>query len=147
MQLAHNLLTAFVALSALSFTLPAVASPGRSLRQHAERRATLDVCATVDASLLAWVNLILPPSSYDGCLDICLCISALPVAVETNDQLRVLANTYGRNTVIQDLTTLVSLWRLASSTPATIHLGKIRSITPQTGKTVATLSIRNQSAA
>jgi hypothetical protein len=42
---------------------------------------------------------------------------------------------------------LVSLWRLASSTPATIHLGKIRSITPQTGKTVATLSIRNQSAA
>jgi hypothetical protein len=49
--------------------------------------------------------------------------------------------------VKQDLATLVSLWCRASSTPTTIHLGKIRSTTLQTGKTVATLSIRNQSAA
>jgi len=108
MQLIHSLFSTFIAVSALSFTLPAVASPGRSLRQHAEPRATLDVCATVDTSLLAWVGLTLPPSSYEGCLDICLCLSALPVVVETNDQLRLLANTYGNNVVIQDLATLIN---------------------------------------
>ncbi|KAI0248054.1 hypothetical protein BJV78DRAFT_1240659 [Lactifluus subvellereus] len=108
MQLAHGLLSAFVAVSTLSFSLPAVASPGRSLRQHAERRATLDVCATVDASLLTWIDLVLPPSSYEGCLDICLCLSALPVAVETNDELRLLAKTYGKIVVMQDLATLIN---------------------------------------
>jgi hypothetical protein len=109
MSFTYRLLSALVVALVLSFSLPAVASPGRSLHQHVERRATIDTCATIDSSSLGSVPLNLPPSNYESCIDICLCLSTLPVSIRTIDELGILVETYGENSVSQDLGILVSL--------------------------------------
>jgi hypothetical protein len=121
MSITYGLLSAFVAALVLSFSLPSVASPGRSLHQHVERRATIDICATIDASSLGSVPLNLPASNYEICIDICLCLSTLPVSIRTIDELGVLVETYGENSVSQDLRILVGLLRFTSLTFITIN--------------------------
>jgi len=100
-----RLFSAFVAVSALS--LPVLAD--RSLRQHVEPRALIDVCATITSEDLAAVDLYLPQSSYYGCVDICICLSSLSATIKTNKELQLLAKRYGENLVKSDLSSLVSL--------------------------------------
>lgn len=95
--------------SALVLSLPA-ASFARSLTQHFAARSSLDVCATIDESSLSSVNLYLPGSYYQPCVDICLCISTLPAAIQSNSDLRSLASRYGESRVQSDLTLLVSFF-------------------------------------
>ena len=95
--------------SALVLSLPA-ASVARSLTQHVAARSSLDVCATIDESSLSTVNLYLPGSYYEPCVDICLCISTLPAAIQSNSDLRSLATRYGESRVQSDLVLLVSFF-------------------------------------
>ncbi|KAI9457464.1 hypothetical protein BJY52DRAFT_1079307, partial [Lactarius psammicola] len=79
-----------------------------SLRQHVEPRAFLDVCATIDEHALASVNLALPGSAFQSCLNICLCISSLPTAIQANSNLRQLVKKYGESVVRSDLALLIN---------------------------------------
>jgi hypothetical protein len=108
MHFVYRLLSPVLVVALLSFSLPSLASPGRSLRQHVEPRATFDVCATIDAAALESANLILPPDSYAGCLELCLCLSSLTITMNTNDVVHELTETYGAHLVKKDITMLVS---------------------------------------
>lgn len=80
-----------------SSTLSAAPASPVALRQHHEARELLDVCANIDAD-------VLPPLLK---LDICLCLSALPLALETNIQLSSLVKLLGLDVVTKLLTDLV----------------------------------------
>jgi hypothetical protein len=140
MQLSHRLFSALVALSTLS--LPVFA--GRSLRQHVEPRALVDTCATITARDLISVRLSLPKFAYDGCLDICLCLSTLPAAIHSNADLHQLVSTYGEDLVQKDLTLLVSTLPLTGSIPTSAYLGGTRSIIPETSRHANILIIPNR---
>lgn len=107
MGFSRRLLSSLTVVSALFLSLPSI-SDARALRQHVESRSSLDVCATIDESTFSWVNLYLPGSYYQSCVNICLCISTLPTAIQTNSDLKRLANEYGEDKVKSDLTLLVS---------------------------------------
>jgi hypothetical protein len=140
MQLSHRLFSALVALSTLS--LPVFA--GRSLRQHVEPRALVDSCATITARDLISVKLSLPKFAYDGCLDICLCLSTLPLAIHSNADLHQLVSTYGEDLVKKDLTLLVSTLPLTGLIPTSAYLGGTRSIIPETSRHANILTIPNR---
>ena len=108
MQSVYRLLSPVFAVALLSLSLPSLASPGRSLRQHVEPRATFDVCATIDAAALESANLILPPDSYAGCLELCLCLSSLTTAMNAVGVLHELTETFGAYLIRKDITMLVS---------------------------------------
>ncbi|KAH9958130.1 hypothetical protein BC827DRAFT_1136777 [Russula dissimulans] len=99
-----RILFALFAVSALS--LPVWAD--HSLRQHVEPRALIDVCATITSEDLASVDLVLPQSSYYGCIDICICLSSLSATINTNTDLQLLVKTYGENPVKADLSSLIT---------------------------------------
>jgi hypothetical protein len=146
MQFACHLLSTLVAVSVLSFPFPTVAGRGRSLRQHVERRATLDTCATIDFTDLESASLVLSAKNYESCLDTCICLSSIGTVIQNNNDLLLLADLYGEHLVENDLARLVSLLCLASSTSTTIHLGNIRLTTPRTSRRAPTLTIRYLSA-
>lgn len=102
-----RLLPSISVVSALVLSLPAV-SVARSLTQHVAARSSLDVCATIDERSFSYVDLYLPGSSYQGCIDICLCISTLPAAIQSRSDLRGLASKYGESRVQADLTLLIN---------------------------------------
>ena len=97
----------FIVVSALFLSLP-VANATRSLRQYVGTRSSVDVCATIDERALASVHLTLPGSTYQSCINICLCLSTLATAIQTNSELRLLAEKYGEDNVRVDLAQLVS---------------------------------------
>ena len=107
MGFSRRILSSLTVVSALFLSLPAI-SDARALRQHVESRSSLDVCATIDESTFPWVNLYLPSYNYQSCVNICLCISTLPTAIQTNSDLERLAKEYGEDKVKSDLTLLVS---------------------------------------
>ncbi|KAH8986445.1 hypothetical protein EDB92DRAFT_1252262 [Lactarius akahatsu] len=107
MGFARRLFSSFAVVSALFLSLPA-ASAGRTLRQHVEPRASLDVCATIDENALYSVGLYLPASAFKSCIDICLCISSLPAAIQANSDLRLLAKQHGVAVVRSDLALLIN---------------------------------------
>ena len=127
MGFARRLLSSFVVVSALFLSLPAASA--RSLRQHVEPRAFLDVCATIDENSLASVHLALPHSAFQSCIDICLCISSLPTAIQANSNLRLLAKQHGEALVRSDLALLVSFTPpTEAAAPAThLHVCQINS--------------------
>jgi hypothetical protein len=79
----------------------------RELHQHHERRALLDVCAYIDTSKLLGGNVLGIPVSDLLDLKICLCLSALPLAIDANVQLKALADKFGRDLINLVLNTLV----------------------------------------
>ncbi|KAH9052847.1 hypothetical protein EDB87DRAFT_1569892 [Lactarius vividus] len=107
MGFVRRFLSSFAVVSALFLSLPA-ASAGRSLRQHVEPRASLDVCATIDENSLYSVGLYLPASAFESCINICLCISSLPAAIQANSDLRLLAKQHGVAVVRSDLALLIN---------------------------------------
>ena len=107
MRFSRRLFSSLPVVSTLFLSLSAT-SAARSLRQHVQARASLDVCATIDESTFSYVNLYLPDSDYRSCIDICLCISSLSAAIQSNNDLWRLAEKYGENVVKNDLTLLVS---------------------------------------
>ena len=109
----------------LAFTPPAAAkldrrlatTPTRSvspapqpieLRQHRERRALLAVCAYIDTGKLLDVILLGLPLSELADLKICLCLSALPLVIDMNVQLKALADRHGHDLIDAVLSLLVS---------------------------------------
>ena len=64
-------------------------------RQHHEPRALLDVCAYIGADADLNIGLLGIPLSSILDLDICLCLSALPLALETNVKLKSLTTLFG----------------------------------------------------
>lgn len=81
------------------------------LKQHVERRTILDVCAYIDTDAL--VGSVLPglvvPIHQLGSLKLCLCLSALPAALEAHAQLKLLSGLLGKDAVSASLVALVSL--------------------------------------
>ncbi|ETW75157.1 hypothetical protein HETIRDRAFT_56778, partial [Heterobasidion irregulare TC 32-1] len=101
-------------LSALHLVLPCVfARLDRPLRQHHKSRALLDVCAYIDADTLAQTNIIGIPADILADLDLCLCLSALPLALKTNANLKVLTDLLGN--------TVVDAFLSAIATPSSQH--------------------------
>ncbi|KAI0055962.1 hypothetical protein BV25DRAFT_1814940 [Artomyces pyxidatus] len=99
---------AFVSvLSSLSALTSVVAGRGRPLRQHVEPRALLDVCVNLDADILAKSGIIIPLDLL-GALDICLCLSALPLALTTDIRLKLLALIPGNSELLAILTALIN---------------------------------------
>ncbi|KAI0266387.1 hypothetical protein BC834DRAFT_126187 [Gloeopeniophorella convolvens] len=95
----------FVGLAAISQT---AASQGRTLRQHAEPRALLDICISLDADVFANVDpLGIPASAFVG-LDLCLCLSALPLAITTSLDLQTIAKVYGEDLLSSVLEALIN---------------------------------------
>ena len=98
-------------LSALHFVLPcAFARLDRPLRQHHKSRALLDVCAYIDADTLAQTNTIGIPADILVDLDFCLCLSALPLALKTNANLKVLTDLLGNTVVDAFLSAIASIF-------------------------------------
>ena len=127
--------------SALFLSLPA-SSAARALRQHVEARASLDVCATIDQNALASVHLSLPHSSYESCLNICLCLSSLPAAIQTNSELWLLAKKYGEYQVRSDLALLVSFVAPSLRRGQQLTCACARSTPPGTRRVATTLITR-----
>ncbi|KAH8103380.1 hypothetical protein BXZ70DRAFT_1005804 [Cristinia sonorae] len=67
-------------------------------RQFHQKRELLDVCAFIDANVLGLLD-----------LKVCLCLSALPLALESNIQLKGLVNLLGTAAVTEILTELLNL--------------------------------------
>ena len=67
-----------------------------ALRQHHEPRALLDTCAFLDANVLGLLD-----------LKVCLCLSALPLALESNVELSGLVNLLGLQNASNLLASLV----------------------------------------
>jgi hypothetical protein len=134
MVFSRRLLSPLLVVSALFLSLPTV-SAARSLRQHVETRSSLDVCATIDEYSLASVGLA---DSYGGCIDICLCLSTLPTAIQANSELSILAKKYGEDQVRVDLAQLVSFCTLCRRQQLTSTCA--RSTTPGTNR-IATILI------
>ncbi|GJE92427.1 hypothetical protein PsYK624_085810 [Phanerochaete sordida] len=89
-------------------TTPAPANDALASRQHHERRAVLDVCAYIDLGLgLGVPNLLGIPLAKLANLKLCLCLSALPLALDLNAQLKALGDQYGKDAVIAFLTALI----------------------------------------
>ncbi|TFY80076.1 hypothetical protein EWM64_g3938 [Hericium alpestre] len=107
----------FVKALASASVLSSVALPaaGRALVQHHEPRALLDVCAAID--LNAIVNLL--PLGIDlgaiAGLDICLCLSALPLSITADVHLQALVNLLG----LADVNALLNL--LINTGPGSKH--------------------------
>ncbi|CAL1710940.1 unnamed protein product [Somion occarium] len=80
------------------------------LKQHRERRAILDVCAYIDTDAL--VGAIIPglviPIHELAHLKLCLCLSALPVILETDLQLQLLAGLLGKDAINAALVALIN---------------------------------------
>ncbi|KZT02870.1 uncharacterized protein LAESUDRAFT_705569 [Laetiporus sulphureus 93-53] len=78
-----------------------------SLRQHHEPRAVVDVCANIDANVLSDLNLLTVPLSALVGLDVCLCLSMLPLALTTDVQLETLVPLLGINNLTALLTAAI----------------------------------------
>lgn len=78
-----------------------------ALRQHQERRALLDVCAYIGVDLGLGLDLLGIPLGELLDLQICLCLSALPLTVDANAQVKVLGDKYGMDLVNAVLRILV----------------------------------------
>jgi len=89
MHLAPNI---FRVLSTLSLLSAVSAIPGRALRQYHHRRSLLDICLYVDADVAISVG-VAADVAVD--LDVCLCVSALPIDVTAFVGLNALVNVYG----------------------------------------------------
>ncbi|THH13232.1 hypothetical protein EW146_g6958 [Bondarzewia mesenterica] len=72
--------------------LPVFARLDFALRQHYEPRALLDVCAYIDADALAHAGLVGIPANVLANLDLCLCLSALPLVLQTNANVKALVD-------------------------------------------------------
>jgi len=103
-----RLLSSLTVLSALLFLSLPAASDARSLRQRVVTRSSLDVCATIDESTFSYVELYIPGYHYQSCVNICLCISTLPTAIQSRAELETLAKEYGEDKVKTDLTLLIN---------------------------------------
>ncbi|KAF8258249.1 hypothetical protein EI94DRAFT_1623640 [Lactarius quietus] len=103
-----RLLSSLTVLSALLFLSLPAASDARSLRQRVVTRSSLDVCATIDESTFSYVELYIPGYHYQSCVNICLCISTLPAAIQSRAELETLAKEYGEDKVKTDLTLLIN---------------------------------------
>ncbi|THH16066.1 hypothetical protein EW146_g4521 [Bondarzewia mesenterica] len=79
-----------------------------ALRQHYEPRALLDVCAYIDADTLAHAGLVGIPANVLANLDLCLCLSALPLFLQTNANVKALVDILGNTAVDALLTALVN---------------------------------------
>lgn len=77
-------------------------------RQHQERRALLDVCAYIGVDLGLGLDLLGIPLGELLDLNICLCLSALPLTLDANAQVKVLGDKYGLDLVNAVLRILVS---------------------------------------
>ncbi|KAI0041585.1 hypothetical protein FA95DRAFT_1501257 [Auriscalpium vulgare] len=109
MRLARPLITLLSSLAAISsFAVPAAARRSRPLRQHVEPRALLDVCLFLDADALVNSGLLGIPAQILAGLDICLCLSALPLAIQANVNLRLLAAILGDTELLAILTALIN---------------------------------------
>ncbi|KAK7692057.1 hypothetical protein QCA50_005462 [Cerrena zonata] len=89
----------------------AAPAPGSlKLRQHVERRTILDVCAYIDTDAL--VGSIIPglviPVHQLASLKLCLCLSALPAALEAHAQLKLLSGLLGKDAVSASLVALIN---------------------------------------
>ena len=91
-------------------TDPAPVPGSLKLRQHVERRTILDVCAYIDTDAL--IGSIIPglaiPIHQLASLKLCLCLSALPAALEAHAQLKLLSGLLGKDAVSASLVALVS---------------------------------------
>ncbi|KAI0071614.1 hypothetical protein K474DRAFT_587616 [Panus rudis PR-1116 ss-1] len=85
-------------------------APRSVLKQHVERRAILDVCAYIDTSALLGINIpgLGLPIEALGHIEICLCLSALPVSINLNAELQALALIHGKDTVSAALAALIN---------------------------------------
>ncbi|KAI0794975.1 hypothetical protein C8Q75DRAFT_803815 [Abortiporus biennis] len=72
-----------------------------TLHQYHMPRAVLDVCVFIDVQGLHILGVIVD-------LNICLCLSALSVALESNVQLAALVNLFGKDAVLAELTALIN---------------------------------------
>ncbi|EKM53240.1 uncharacterized protein PHACADRAFT_259454 [Phanerochaete carnosa HHB-10118-sp] len=79
-----------------------------TLRQHHERRALLDVCVYLDADIGLGGSLLGIPLSELVDLNICLCLSALPLDLSANAQLKVLGDKYGSALINAVLSLLIN---------------------------------------
>ena len=80
-----------------------------SSRQHHEPRALLDVCAYLGAKADLDIGLLGIPLTEFLDLDLCLCLSALPLALETNLKLKNLTALFGSALVEAVLKLLVRI--------------------------------------
>ena len=89
-------------------------SQSKSSRRDHQPRALLDVCASVDADLLSGQSILGIP--LDGLLDtdICLCLSTLPLYLETNVKVSTLIDLLGLAEVSAFLNALVSVRQFCS---------------------------------
>jgi hypothetical protein len=88
---------------------PNPVSQSKSSRHYHQPRALLDVCASIDADLLSGQSILGIP--LDGLLDtdICLCLSALPLYLETNVKVSTLIDLLGLTDVSAFFKVLVSV--------------------------------------
>jgi hypothetical protein len=81
----------------------------KSSRNDHQPRALLDVCAYIDADLLSQQSILDIPLSALLDVDICLCLSALPLYLETNVKVSTLIDLLGLTDVSALLQAVVSL--------------------------------------
>lgn len=79
----------------------------KTLRQYHIPRALLDTCLYIDADVVAASGLANIPLDLLSDLDVCLCLSALPLALESNTKLNLLTTLLGKDAVSALLTQLV----------------------------------------
>lgn len=79
-----------------------------SSRQHVAPRALLDVCVYLDTRVLLGANILGVSLADILDLDACICLSALPLILETNVHLKNLIGVFGKNAISQSLNTVVS---------------------------------------
>jgi hypothetical protein len=80
----------------------------KSSRADHQPRALLDVCAYIDADLLSQQSILDIPLSALLDADICLCLSALPLYLETNVKISTLIDLLGLTDVSALLQAVVS---------------------------------------
>lgn len=128
---------------------PTPTSPDLSplaLRQHHEPRNLLNICIDLDTDAILGDSVILgiPLKDLLG-LDLCLCLSALPLDLSVNAKLRALGDKYGDSVVNAVLSILVSL-QVVTSSDALLILSPLRSTPTRRRNTAATRLMRHPSA-
>ncbi|KAI0270428.1 hypothetical protein BC834DRAFT_818875 [Gloeopeniophorella convolvens] len=108
MRFTRHILSALAGISAVTLPVVNALNVGRSLHQHVEHRALLDICVSLDADVLANAGpLDIPITAFLG-LDLCLCLSALPLAITTDLRLAALANIFGKDALNAVLVALIN---------------------------------------
>ena len=115
MRLATTLLLSSLSASHLAVAFNSHSTRNRhgfrsiSLRQHHEPRAIFDICAYLDVDLLGEQSILGLSLGEVGHIDLCLCLSALPVYLATNVKVLAIIDILGLDVVSSLIEALVRL--------------------------------------